>query len=360
MSTASVNSECPAFSQVNYPEVRNANTLAEFVNKQLEYYTDVDPIYCFNRNHLNTSAKGYALKSLCDFNDAGGAVIAGSKAVKFLSNILDRLSEWEPKDTDVFFLGSDSEFRYDLEAVDIVAKKAKDVASLLAGFDLPCCRVAYNKSYVWASLQALRAILTGHYSAPAIYQKMTGCYLSKGFSCNNAHRLASKFYERVAKYNARGFTINYDMLIYNTTFIERLDLDSFNYSDDIVEPKKVPKIKLVDMDHKPKAVDTTNSQSSELMSSSLLKPIDINSTKPVETGTTKSIEDTDSVIDIILTKVAKLLVNTNKPTVVDVMRYLVTVDRDQRLKLLNLSIRSYSGIDNCNFFDFMQLVHKLM
>ena len=215
---ADINIECPPIefnSSIDRITFKDVNDLTTFVVQQLKVFNNSDPIYCFVRSNLDKSL------TLYEFNADAVVVISGSKAVKFLATLLNKSGNWEAKDADVFFLNSNSEFRYDLEAVDIVAKTAKDVASLLAGFDLPCCRVAYNKNFIWASLQALRAILTNKYSVPKFYQDMEIWYASKGFSCPTI--MATKFYNRVAKYEQRGFAINYDMPLDKTTFIERLD-----------------------------------------------------------------------------------------------------------------------------------------
>lgn len=364
---ANINIECPPYQfnkNVNKITFMHISGLINFVNEQMGIHTAIDPIYCFGRSDDGRYC------TLVKFNDDASVVIAGSKAVLFLAKMLKQNLSWEAKDNDVYFLNSDSEFRYDLEIVDIVAKKATDVANLLAGFDLPCCRVAYNKNYIWASLQALRAILKGHYSAPKIYWDSTSlrkCYESKGFRGCVSERLTIKFYDRVAKYGRRGFEIHYDMPISKTTFIERLDPNNFSYCNDTTQSNTVPRPKLIDVDYKPVHIQSTSTDQIAVNKcdtiTNVTKSDQININKPTVVNSVPTLAG-DDVIDIVITNLAPLMTLTKQTlTIIDIMAYVATIAKERRLPLLTKVINTYPAVvklGQTDLFNYIKIVNLLL
>lgn len=147
-------------------------------------------------------------------------VVAGSAALwQFIKyNGLMIKTKWDSQDSDIFFLGSTSNHRRPMGQIDLVHTKHTTVESLLLNFDLPCCRVATNAAFeYWISAHCLASIWIGRYSIPSYLKDEQDfkLVLQKNRSEPSKkpgadHFLFTRLQERIKKYEARGFTPEYN------------------------------------------------------------------------------------------------------------------------------------------------------
>jgi hypothetical protein len=184
-----------------------------------------DAVYYFRASvEIDLEEVDYSNRNTCfepldpsNFIEPSG-VIAGSAALCELVNCF-KPAGWRPNDTDFFLLKCATDARTKVGTLDMVQRKVGTVADLLYSFDLPCCRVAmFNGHTFLASQQALFAIISGQYYLPEIYrnQKQLEKYLDQeeefpgSYTAKEAAQFfVQKHYERVVKYNNRGFKANY-------------------------------------------------------------------------------------------------------------------------------------------------------
>jgi len=135
-----------------------------------------------------------------------------------LKELPDKLNTVSIKsnDIDIFFLGSEIPHRMYMGTTDIVHTKCKTVEDLLLNFDLPCCRAAFNSRHdFWISAQCLYSLLTGTYPVPTYVQNK-----DKFIDLLKVHRngdpmhvneesLFERIQSRIAKYEERGFKVNW-------------------------------------------------------------------------------------------------------------------------------------------------------
>lgn len=159
------------------------------------------------------------IDTIIDFDCARVSIkqqIYEDKATEIFKNYvytkLHGRSKEQPKDVDIFFLGSEVNHRMDSGLADFVHTTSKTVEELILNFDLPCCRAAYNSSYdFWISAQCLHAIFTGKYYLPKyITEKDVFIkYLIEHrgedpMTCGEIF-LHERYQKRIKKYQERGF-----------------------------------------------------------------------------------------------------------------------------------------------------------
>lgn len=188
--------------------------------------------------------KIFVLNQKCEDTEQPKSCVAGSKAVAKLAALLREeqksalinqvkgcgpylklISNFEPTDTDVFFLNSETDNRVKYEDVDIIHLKATSVESLLLNFDLPNCRAAYysdcGTTTFYVSLHCLYSMLTGCYYLPSylldkndfnnVYKKnCTDCIdISSHLFKSKEDKLFDRLQMRIEKYRERGYTCKY-------------------------------------------------------------------------------------------------------------------------------------------------------
>lgn len=343
-----INTECPLAIVGGKKSLTTAEFI-QFISTEIRYYPKTDPIYCFDRVALVGNKKVKFVQP-----HPVSVVIAGSSAVAFLCKLFTVTLQWIPKDQDLFFLDSDKEFRHDLAQIDIVAKKAKDVQTLFAGFDLPCCRVAYDNMYIWASLQALRAIFYQHFSLPKIYANINKAFIDKGVKDCDIGFLVDRFNSRLQKYAKRGLTYCFDLDCENPTFLQQLDMSKFTYLTEAWKPAAVDKFRLI-------SDSNVTEPPKDIIDDEMAKDVDaitIDKAKAIK------IIKNDNIIDIITTELLALMIATNQTNMIGVMQYLATIDKKHRLDLINTVINSYNKINKIDnkmdIVTYMTLVYKLL
>lgn len=159
--------------------------------------------------------------------------MAGSAALRAFLNLFPSLfanskkindackskpDDWKPNDVDWFRLGQKTQTRTLCGNADFINVRAKTPQALLAGFDLPCCRVASSASGDWLlSAHFMHALLTGEYFVPGLFnpalsdKQVTDTLRSELAAPGQRGRLSSsliradKVKARVLKYAERGF-----------------------------------------------------------------------------------------------------------------------------------------------------------
>ena len=132
---------------------------------------------------------------------------------------------FEPTDTNVFFLNSETEDRVKYDDVDIFHTKTTSIESLLLSFDLPNCRAAYyshcENTVFYVSLHCIYSILTGYYHLPLYLQDKNdfNSAYKKNYTESmdissvplktKADKLFNKLQCRIEKYKDRGYTCKY-------------------------------------------------------------------------------------------------------------------------------------------------------
>lgn len=177
----------------------------------------------FETHHPHSHQALYCLTMLPE-NFAQGIFIGGSTALHYLStNIKGRLdTNWVSNDVDIFYLNCPVSTRmpFHRTACDMVFCKEKTIEEVLLNFDIPCCRVGFDFKYnFYVSIQALNSILTkkvylpNYLSTPMSFERKLSCYESvsaeKLGKMDVTKMIIKRFYERIKKYQSRGFQIRY-------------------------------------------------------------------------------------------------------------------------------------------------------
>lgn len=157
-----------------------------------------------------------------------GLFVAGSTALHYISSYVKGYNNinWKSTDIDVFFLNCPTSTRMTCPPgnLDMVFCKEKTVEEVLLNFDLPCCRVGFDfKFNFYVSAQALVAIFTGKMYLPEYFSsnyeflnklKEFECDKTKPYAESINSLIVKRFYERVKKYQSRGFKAVYTHLDY--------------------------------------------------------------------------------------------------------------------------------------------------
>jgi hypothetical protein len=220
------------FSPKTLSELRNVDfqkDLTNFVKSNLH----IDFVYKFNLPLCNTERddffQGHRILSSLPADTGKGILIAGSSALHYLMVYFkgENTLNWKSNDVDIFYLNCESNNRMQIPGgnVDFVFCKDTSIENVLLNFDLPCCRVGFDFKYnFYVSAQALVAIFTGKMYMPTYfstshdflkelsqYSVVTG---KESFAENIKHMIIRRFYERVKKYQSRGFKTIYTHLDY--------------------------------------------------------------------------------------------------------------------------------------------------
>lgn len=232
------------FSAKTLSDVRDdsfQSLLVEFVKKNPE----IDFVYRFDLPPCSNSDRGlmqgHKSLSALPFDTGKGIFVGGSAALHYVTSFVKGLStlNWKATDVDIFFLNCPENTRMS-EApgnLDFIFCQDKTVEDVLLNFDLPCCRVGFDFKYnYYVSAQALVAIFTGKMYMPEYFNNENDFMnkLSQYFLVNapaHAHSITQmivkRFYERVKKYQSRGFKTVYTHLDYLLPWVE----NRFTYVD---------------------------------------------------------------------------------------------------------------------------------
>lgn len=170
-----------------------------------------------------------------------GIFVGGSSALHYVTGYVngDNTVNWKANDTDLFFLGCPENSRMSTSpgGLDFIFCKEKTIEEVLLNFDLPCCRVGFDFKYTYyVSAQALVSIFTGKMFLPEYFaisitflEKLSSfhCDKSKEFHQAVTRMIIKRFYERVKKYQSRGFKVVYTHLDYILPWVE----NRFTYID---------------------------------------------------------------------------------------------------------------------------------
>lgn len=217
--------------------------LVEFVKKNPEidfvYRFDLPPCGNVDRGLM----QGHKSLSLLPFDTGKGIFVGGSAALHYIASFVKGLStlNWKATDVDLFFLNCSENTRMS-EApgnLDFVFCQDKTIEDVLLNFDLPCCRVGFDFKYnYYVSAQALVAIFTGKMYMPEYFNNEND-FMKKLYSYSIAdtpdrshaysitRMIVKRFYERVKKYQSRGFKTVYTHLDYLLPWVE----NRFTYID---------------------------------------------------------------------------------------------------------------------------------
>lgn len=172
---------------------------------------------------LQTLHENFPLKQTCEdeiwqivlnpnaINSTG--YIAGSAALKCLSNLMGQSSKWTAGDIDCFIPKMKRNYRQQIQELnlDMVCRKEENIGEVLLDFDIPCCRVAYDPANLnfYVSYQTLMALQVGYYYLPE-YLKSIDSLLQK-LSITRPKKIKAwthlfeRFQTRIQKYQERGF-----------------------------------------------------------------------------------------------------------------------------------------------------------
>ncbi len=170
-----------------------------------------------------------------------GLFVGGSTALHYITCYLkgENNVNWKSTDVDLFFLNCvvNSRMEGAPGALDFVFCKEKTIEDVLLNFDLPCCRVGFDMKYnFYISAQALVSIFTGKMYLPSFFstphdftQKLAEYKdLESGWHHQSVTKMiVNRFYERVKKYQSRGFKTVYTNLDYMLPWVQ----NRFTYID---------------------------------------------------------------------------------------------------------------------------------
>jgi hypothetical protein len=216
------------------------NHLTEFIKKNPE----VDFVYRFDLPECKDEPylmQGHKALSALPLDTGKGIFVGGSAALHYVVSFVKGLStlNWKATDSDIFFLNCTENTRMTGTpgTLDFIFCKDKTIEDVLLNFDLPCCRVGFDFKYnYYVSAQALVAIFTGKMYMPDYF-----CNENEFMNKLNQYRMSNapahadsinrtivkRFYERVKKYQSRGFKTVYTHLDYLLPWLE----NRFTYID---------------------------------------------------------------------------------------------------------------------------------
>lgn len=225
-------------------DVTFQKALIDFVKQNL----DVDFVYKFSLPQLTESLPPWQLmeghKALLALPDTTGQglFVGGSSALHYMTGYIkgNNKVNWKSNDVDIFFLNCPQNSRMGGApgALDFVFCKDQTIEDVLLNFDLPCCRVGFDFKYnYYVSAQALVAIFTGKMYMPEYFaseqeftKTLTEYNLKPNVGQHHAvvHKMIiERFYERVKKYQSRGFATVYTHLKYVMPWVK----NRFTYVD---------------------------------------------------------------------------------------------------------------------------------
>ncbi len=225
------------------------DALINFVKQNV----DLDFVYKFTVPDLTTASNApweaepnyshQGLKSLLALPDTTGQgiFVGGSSALHYVCCYIkgENKVNWKSKDVDVFFLNCKENSRMEQAPgnLDFVFCKDKTIEEVLLNFDLPCCRVGFDFKYnYYVSAQALVSIFTGKMYMPEYFEtsqefnKMlrSNPIINEQQTCDYfIEMIVRRFYERVQKYQSRGFKTVYTHLNYILPWVK----NRFTYID---------------------------------------------------------------------------------------------------------------------------------
>jgi len=205
-------------------------TLIQFIKRN----PDVDFVYNmklpkYRESDVNRNLfQGHASLSALPDEMCNGIFIGGSSALISVQGYFKGNANinWKSNDVDVFYLNCKSNSRMNNAPgnMDWIFCKEKTIEDVLLNFDLPCCRVGYDFKYnYYISAQALVAILTGKMYLPEYFKTQFDFEAKLNeyeFSGEEEYKhtltkmIINRFYERVKKYQSRGFKSVYTHLDY--------------------------------------------------------------------------------------------------------------------------------------------------
>jgi hypothetical protein len=215
--------------------------LCEFVKRN----PDIDFVYKFNMPKHDPVhgelMKGHQNLSTLPDDIGKGLFIGGSSALHYMCEYIKGCNNvnWKAGDVDVFFLNCESNSRMAAPgSLDFIFCKDKTVEDVLLNFDLPCCRVGFDFKYnFYVSAQALVSIFTGKMYLPEYFSSdndfMDKLNQFKDIKTTPSYQQAvtrmivKRFYERVKKYQSRGFKVIYTHLDYILPWVR----NRFTYID---------------------------------------------------------------------------------------------------------------------------------
>ncbi len=218
----------------NISDINSATTpdMTNIISEFCKEYPQIDFILKFEAPQITEeifktcrphSNQGLYCLTMLPENFAQGVFIGGSTALHYLSTQIKGILEvnWTSNDVDIFYLNCPVSTRMPFHriACDMVFCKEKTIEEVLLNFDIPCCRVGFDFKYnFYVSIQALNSILTkkvylpNYLSTPKLFEgKLSGygAFSGEGHGPDVTKTIIKRFYERIKKYQSRGFQIRY-------------------------------------------------------------------------------------------------------------------------------------------------------
>lgn len=191
--------------------------LTEFV----KCHPSLDFVYRFDLPEDTSFFGGLKCLSLLPSDTGKGVFIGGSSALLHLDCYYrGKVStNWKSNDIDFFYLNCDKNTRMEgkIQGIDMIFCKDTSIESVLLNFDLPCCRVGIDFKYnFYVSAQALVALFTRkmylplYFQASETFEDVLNQFPTVEGLSGNLRKMVQKqiiqrFYERIKKYQSRGF-----------------------------------------------------------------------------------------------------------------------------------------------------------
>lgn len=211
------------FMSKSLPDTRDINFQEDLVSF-VQSNPSIDFVYRFDLPKLTDDSlvllKGHTCLSALSEDTGKDIFIAGSSVLHYLVRYhKSYVINWKSNDTDIFYLNCIKNTRMEgyIQGIDMIFCKDKTIESVLLNFDLPCCRTAVDFHYnFYVSAQALASVFTGKMYLPKYFENIRNFTevlnqfpTSEGFSNNIRNTVQSqiikRFYERIQKYQSRGF-----------------------------------------------------------------------------------------------------------------------------------------------------------
>lgn len=143
---------------------------------------------------------------------------------------LDIVNEFKRNDIDIFILNAEKDTRTKYDGIDVVHKTASTINEFLANVDLPVSQIIYTmidgQPVFWITYHCLYTILTSKYYLPS-YLLNKNRFIEFWKWDSGVDELLEKFYNRVNKYEDRGFFCHYVDTNIKLTWLEKLTFSNY-------------------------------------------------------------------------------------------------------------------------------------
>ncbi len=172
-----------------------------------------DGIIGLNFIKFNNHARDEELRKIDLFTFvADNTAISGSFAILSAAKFFNISIDWKANDIDIYKLGCENNNRLKLNGnLDLNHIKNDTVDNFVLERDLPICRVAIHKKYIYVSIQFLYSLLTKKLNLPLYLKdkKSLKEKLENKMDYEDIEKLWNSYNKRIQKYIDRGYTPQY-------------------------------------------------------------------------------------------------------------------------------------------------------